>query len=115
MSEDGLKYYQQITIDGLVDVEESNNNSKSIMTNNNFIKNIKKKTVIRNHKLYHYIGPVTLYDKIIGRVDQYIHANSIKQALFLLQKDYVKNHPKISYINMCWFDEKYIKEVEEEE
>lgn len=66
-------------------------------------------------KLYHYNGPVTIYKDIACRnYDQYIHANSTKQALFLLQKRFVKDNPRLPYAHDAWLDIKYIKEEVEE-
>lgn len=91
-----FQYYQLITPDGIIDIDQT----KIIST--------EEKKVAKFHNLYHYKGPVKIYNNIVGRVDEYIHANSEKQALYLLQRKYVKEHPKIPYVYNAWFDRRYL-------
>jgi hypothetical protein len=100
-SSDDFQYYQSITSEGLKDIRQKKSDKKD-----------KQKADVK--KLYHYCGPVTIYDRVVSnRLDKYIHANTVNQALYLLQQQYVKDNPRLSYVQRAWLDRKYIEEVKE--
>jgi hypothetical protein len=91
---DTLEYFQEITIDGLVDVCSKQDISEQI-----------RKPV---KSLYHYNGPVTIFNKVFTRINCYIQAYSDDQALFLLKQKFIKEHPTTNNARRSWFDKKYI-------
>jgi hypothetical protein len=99
-SNDGLEYFQEISMDGLVDIK--------VVDDENAFED--EDIISTGKKLYHYSGPVTIYNKVFTRVDNYIHAFSVKQALFLLKEQFVKEHPRTNNASRSWFDQRYIAE-----